>query len=116
FSPDRMIYGILLALHSLTRWLVLSGLLVSIVRSGRGWAGGSAFTRADNAFRHWTTTAAHVQLVLGVWLYFVSPITAFFMNNFSEAVHVRDVRFFGMEHSLIMTVAVVLVTIGSARA
>jgi hypothetical protein len=111
-----MIYTLLLTLHSLVRWLVLAGLLSVLFRAYRGWWQRKPFSRLDNAFRHWTVTAAYIQLVLGLWLYLVSPVMDYFLHHYKEAVLQREVRFFGMEHSPMMIFAVVLVTLGSARA
>lgn len=109
-------YSTLLAFHSLFRWLVLISLLVSIVIAWRGWQRRRAFSPLHNSLRHWTATIVHIQLLLGLWLYFISPITGFFLQNFREAVKIRDVRFFGMEHIVMMLIAVVIITIGSAKA
>lgn len=109
-------YSTLLSLHSICRWLVLVSLLYAIYRGFQGWKKGAAFTTSDNILRHTTATVAHVQLLLGLWLYFISPIVDYFLHNFKEAVHERDIRFFGMEHSLMMLIAVVLITMGSALA
>lgn len=111
-----MMYPHLLSLHSLVRWLVLASLVFAILRAFLGWRGKRAFTKFDDSVRHWTATIAHVQLTLGIWLYGISPIIAYFWSNFKTAVKIRDVRFFGMEHSLMMFVAVVLITIGSIKA
>ena len=70
----------------------------------------------DNRVRHITATIAHVQLIIGLWLYFISPIVAYFLYNFSTAVQNRQVRFFGMEHVTMMLTGIVLITIGSAKA
>lgn len=109
-------YAILLALHSLTRWLVLVSLLYAIVNSYRGWLFHKPWLRSDDIIRHTTATIAHVQLVLGAVLYFISPIVNYFLHNFSTAVHDRIIRFFGMEHITMMLVGITLVTIGSAKA
>lgn len=109
-------FPIILTLHSLVRWLVLISLLFAVYRGFRGWRSGNLFSAFDNAVRHWTATIAHIQLILGLWLYFISPLTDYFMNHFSEAVHERTLRFFGMEHSLVMFVAITVITIGSAKA
>lgn len=106
----------LLALHSLVRWLVLASLLFAIFRGYRGWLTRKQFSRFDNSVRHWTATIAHIQLLLGGALYVVSPIVNHFLQNFQEAVHQRDLRFFGMEHITMMVLAVVVITIGSAKA
>lgn len=109
-------YITLLALHSLTRWLVLASLLFAIVNSYRGWLANKPWLRSDDIIRHATATIAHVQLVLGVLLYFVSPIVSYFLHNFSTAVHDRIIRFFGMEHITMMLIGITMITIGSAKA
>jgi hypothetical protein len=109
-------YATLLALHSLTRWLVLASLLFSIFWAYRGWLLNKPYLRFDNSVRHITATIAHIQLVLGVWLYFISPIVNYFLHNFSTAVHERAIRFFGMEHITMMLIAITMITIGSAKA
>ncbi len=109
-------YPTLLATHSLVRWLVLASLLIALACAYNGWFSKRKFSRFDNAVRHWTATIAHIQLVLGLWLYVISPFSNQFLKGFSDTVHLRDLRFFGMEHSLMMVVAVVLITIGSAKA
>ncbi|HEY8931013.1 MAG TPA: hypothetical protein VIM55_17550 [Mucilaginibacter sp.] len=109
-------YAFLLSLHSLVRWFVLAGLLFSIYRGYRGWLGNKPFTQTDNTGRIVAATAAYIQLVLGLWLYFISPVVSYFLHNFNTAVHERVIRFFGMEHITMMLIAIVLVTIGSAKA
>ena len=109
-------YATLLALHSLTRWLVLSTLIFSIVLAYRGWLLKKPFLKFDNATRHITATVVHVQLVLGVWLYFISPIVSYFLHNLGTAMHERAIRFFGMEHITMMLIGITVITIGSAKA
>lgn len=109
-------YPTILALHSSVRWFVLTGLLVALYRAYRGWFTGRAFSPLDNAVRHWTATVAHIQLLLGLGLYFISPVIQYFLHSYKDAVHMREIRFFGMEHSVLMLSAIVFITIGSAKA
>lgn len=109
-------FATLLALHSLVRWLVLTVLVLAIFRAYRGWRLQLRFTRFDNAVRIWVTTIAHVQLLLGLSLYCISPMVRYFLNYFSEAVHHREARFFGMEHIFMMLMGIIVLTIGSAKA
>ncbi|GGC39532.1 hypothetical protein GCM10011386_34510 [Parapedobacter defluvii] len=109
-------YVTLLALHSLIRWVVLAGLLFAVFRAYQGWFTNRKFSRFDHSIRHWTATVVHIQFLLGIALYAISPLVDYFLHNFREAVHQRDARFFGMEHSLMMLLAVVVITIGSAKA
>lgn len=109
-------YQFVLPLHSLVRWFVLISLLFAIYNAYKGWLTNKAFTKFDNSVRHWTATIAHIQLVLGILLYFISPIVDYFLNNFSESVRNNEMRFFGMEHSAMMLIAILLITIGSLLA
>ena len=106
----------LLIFHSFFRWLVLASLLYAIHRAYQGWFSDRPFSRFDNTIRHTTATIAHIQLILGLWLYTVSPLVQFFLQNYNEAVQDRQTRFFGMEHSTMMLVAIIVITIGSASA
>lgn len=109
-------YSTLLAFHSLLRWLVLASLLYTTYRAYKGWFSGKSFSAFDNSVRHITATIAHIQLIAGLWLYFISPVIKYFLNNFKDAVHERPIRFFGMEHSTMMLAAIIIITIGSASA
>lgn len=109
-------YPTLLAIHSLVRWMVLAALLTALYRAYGGWRSGRAFSGVDHTLRRWTAIIAQVQLALGLWLYTVSPFSGYFLEHFPESVHLREFRFFGMEHSLMMCVSVVLVTVGSVKA
>ncbi|MCU0434214.1 MAG: hypothetical protein MUC87_12215 [Bacteroidia bacterium] len=109
-------FTFLLAFHSLWRWAVLFSLLYSIYRGFVRKQKNLPFTKADNSLRHWTATIAHLQLAIGFVLYFKSPTVDYFLNNFGEAIKSTDTLFFGLLHILLMTVAVVLITIGSALA
>jgi hypothetical protein len=102
--------------HNFMRWIVLASLLFAIYRAYKGYYSKAAFSKIDNAVRHWTATIAHVQLMIGMVLYFQSPIIKYFMANFKEAVKTFDLLFFGLIHSSLMLTAIVIITIGSAKA
>ncbi|MDJ1466545.1 hypothetical protein QNI19_06340 [Cytophagaceae bacterium DM2B3-1] len=105
-------YPFLLFFHSVFRWLVLLSLLYSIFRAFTGWRSARPFSGTDNATRHWTATIAHVQLMVGFTLYFVSPLVQAFRAG--GGMHSMELAFFGMVHIACMLVAVVVITIGSA--
>ncbi|MBO9728349.1 MAG: hypothetical protein J7623_06890 [Chitinophaga sp.] len=108
-------YPAILALHSLVRWLLLASLIFAIYRAWRGWLSGKTFSSFDHTIRRWTIIFAHIQFLVGLYLYFISPLISYFWAHFKEAVHQREIRFFGMEHSLMMMIAVVVLTIGAAK-
>jgi hypothetical protein len=107
-------YPILLFSHSLIRWFVLVTVLSTLIRSYYAWLANKPFTKSDNALRLVTLSFVHIQAVLGIVLYCVSPIVKYFFSNFKDAVHEKEFRFFGMEHSIMMLTAVVLISIASS--
>ena len=109
-------YTTLVTIHSLFRWIVLISLCLAIYRGFRGWKSNKSFTPFDNRVRHYTATFIHIQLILGLWLLFISPFVAYFWEFLSDEIHERETRFFGLEHPAMMIVAVILVTIGSYKA
>jgi hypothetical protein len=109
-------YSFALILHSLIRWLVLASVISAAWMSFRGWKGKKRYTTKHNLVRILAVSAVHAQWSLGLILYFTSPITGYFLKNFSEAVHMRDMRFFGMEHITMMIIAVSMITHGSTQA
>ncbi len=109
-------YAVLLSLHSFLRWLVLASLLYSLYISYRGFIKKMLFTAKEDAIRHWTATIAHVQLVVGFTLYIKSPIIQFFWADTKKTNPSLEISFFGWMHILLMLLAIVVITIGSAKA
>lgn len=111
-----MLYSIFLVLHSLLRWFVLISLIYSMFMAYRGWFSKLPYTPRNDKIRNITVITAHVQLLVGLILYGISPIIHSMFQNFGEAMGQSSIRFYGMEHSIMMIIAVVLITIGSAKA
>jgi hypothetical protein len=109
-------YSTLIFLHSLTRWLVVISLIYAIYRGYVGFKFQKTFTKTDNAVRHWTATIAHIQLIIGILVYTQSPSIMYFWKHTREALRNWDVTFYSLVHALIMLLAIVLLTIGSAKA
>jgi len=108
-------YQVLLPLHSLIRWLVLIALLFAIFRAYRGKVNKQPFSGFDHAVMMVSLKIVQVQFCIGIALYVLSPVVKYFLYNFKEAVHFREVRFFGMEHITMMVLAVAVITIGSDK-
>jgi hypothetical protein len=108
-------YQILLTVHSYWRWLVLISLLFCIIKSFIDFRKGNVYSNFDGLLRKITISIVHIQLILGVLLYTVSPFVKFFFMDISSGLHLREVRFFAIEHSLMMGVSIVLITIGAVK-
>lgn len=109
-------YTFLIVSHSIVRWLIVPAMIYALFRGFRGWAQKRPFTKTDDSVRHITATLTHIQLMIGYVLYFNSPFITYFRTHFKEAVGQFDFVFFGMIHITLMTIAIVLVTIGSSAA
>jgi hypothetical protein len=109
--------SVLLTFHSIFRWLVLISLCTTIYRSAKALLAKDPFSKKDDAFRHWTATIIHIQLMFGMMMYFSSPAVARFRAIGMETARgITEPLFFGIVHISMMMAAVILVTIGSALA
>lgn len=108
-------YSFLLATHSILRWVFLVFILISLVQAYSGWFGNKPYTKGANTFKTLTVSTIHLQLIIGFVLYFVSPIVSSFLDNVGAGMKDSVSRYFGMEHMIMMLIAVVLITIGSAK-
>ena len=100
-------------LHSYMTYLVLLGVLFSFASALAGMFGSRLFTDGDRKKGLLGLIPAHLQGVIGVILYFVSPLGA---SNFSgEAMGDSTSRLYMLEHPLTMIIALVLITIGYSR-
>jgi len=103
-------YNILVSAHSGLRWLVLIFLLIALYQ---------AFTKRgkfgdikETPFVLIALIITHIQLLAGLILFFISPKVQFGGSTMSSSV----LRFFTVEHSLLMIIAVILITMGYSRA
>lgn len=96
----------LLHLHSTLRYLILIALIVVIVKSLMGWLGKKPYTNLDNKLGLYLFIFTHMQLLIGLVLYFVSDVV-----QFNEAtMKNKDLRYWAVEHISIMLISVVLIT------
>jgi len=109
-------YQILLPLHSIVRWLLIAALLFCLLKSINGLIRKSRYGKLDNIFRSITSGVSHLQLIIGIVLYFKSPITTYFRTNTAQAIGYADVTFFGLFHICFMVVSILLLTIGASKA
>ncbi|MFM7851519.1 MAG: cytochrome B [Flammeovirgaceae bacterium] len=99
-------HSTLLLLHSLVRYFVLIFLILLIVRSLIGWQGKSSFSKRDDQLSLWLFMFTHLQLLIGLILFFVSPAVIFSKASMAD----RMARYWLVEHNTGMIVAIVLIT------
>ena len=97
--------------HSGLRWIALILLIYSVINAFSRKNSGE-FSKKDKMLNLFAMVTLHVQLVLGLVLYFNSGKV-----NFGEGWMKQELyRFYGMEHLVGMLVAIVLVTVGYSKA
>lgn len=107
-------YPVLQTIHSYLAYLVLFALLVATFSAFFGYSGNRPFQDRDRKVALMGLIASHLQLLLGLILYFVSPLG---LSNLSGATMKDSVsRLYALEHPLINIIAIVLITIGYSRA
>lgn len=109
-------YDLILPLHSLLRWVVVIAAVLAVVRGFLGWSGRRPWSGLDDRLGLIFTISLDVQVLLGLLLYFVlSPITRAAMNDMGAAMSNKIMRFFLIEHLLLMIIALSIAHIGRSR-
>lgn len=100
--------------HSGLRWVVLILLVAATFKALLKWRSNAPFTEGDRKLNLFTMIGAHVQLVIGFALYFISPKVVEF-SKFGEAMKETVSRFYAVEHTIGMLLAIILITIGYSK-
>ena len=109
-------YPLVLTLHSLVRWAIVIVGVVAVVRAFMGWRGNKPWAQLDDRLGLGFTSVMDLNLLLGLLLYFVlSPITTGALRDMGAAMGNSALRYFAVEHILIMIIAVVVAHIGRSR-
>lgn len=100
-----------LILHSLIRWLVLIFAFWTVISALTGLSGKREYSRADGKSNFFFMLSMDIQLLIGLILYFTN---GWFdsLKHLGESMKDPMVRFFTMEHSVMMIIAWILVHAG----
>lgn len=109
-------YTGLLHIHSLLRYIILILLLVAIYKAFNGWLAKQLFTPGIRKLNLMTLIFAHIQLLVGLGIYFISTDVKAAFANMSEAIKNPVLRFWSVEHIAMMVIAIALITSGYALA
>jgi len=110
-------YQLVLTLHSWNRWLVLLALIAALGLAYWGWLGKRPHRRPDRLLGTILTGLLHVQLLLGLTLYFgLSPWTKLAAANRPAAWQDTTLRFWSITHISLMVTAIVVAQVGQSLA
>jgi hypothetical protein len=105
-------HSLLLLTHSALRYFVLILLLVVIVRSLQRWLNKSKYDKMDDQLSLGLFMATHTQLIVGLILYFVSPVVIFSGASMKD----MTARYWLVEHGTGMIIAIVLISVARISA
>lgn len=97
--------------HSGWAYLALLLLVFAVVNSLIGKSSKKEFTDKDRKIALFGLIAAHIQLVVGLILYFVSPLGSALLGEMKDA----SARLTSLEHPLLNIIAIILITIGWSK-
>lgn len=100
-------YTGLLHTHSSLRYVVLLLLVIVVAKSMVGLISKKPFEKADEKLTLWLMIATHIQLLVGLVLYFVSPVVKFGSDTMKDSL----IRYWTVEHAFLMLIAIVLITL-----
>lgn len=101
--------------HSGLAYLALAALVLVIIYALIGSLSGRAFTEKDRKIAMIAFILSHIQLLIGLILYFVSPL-GFSLLTGGGAMSDSTARLTALEHPLINIVAIILISVGYIRA
>ena len=104
-------YEFIQKFHSGWAYLVLLILVVAVVNALLGLSSKKEFTTKDRKIALFALIFTHIQLVIGLIAYFVSPLGLASFGQMSD----KALRLTSLEHPLINIIAIVLIPIGWSK-
>lgn len=110
-KKHRIMLNGLVHAHSGLRWIALL-LLVLAIFNALASKGKNSYEKKDKMINLFAMIFLHIQLLIGLVLYFISDKIGFVEGWMKDPIR----RFYGLEHILMMVIAIALVTIGRKKA
>ncbi len=109
-------YEIIFTIHSYVAYVVLAILLLVFINAIRGWFGNKMFTpEKDYRISLFGLILAHIQLLIGLILYFVSAKGLNTVQELGMGGMDSASRLLAIEHPFVNILAVILITVGWSR-
>ncbi|GAA3759604.1 hypothetical protein GCM10022423_08170 [Flavobacterium ginsengiterrae] len=110
-KKTQFMYHFLQKFHSGWAYLALLLLVFAVINAIIGFTSKKEFTAKDRKISLFALIGTHTQLLIGLILYFVSPLGKDSLGQMSNAA----LRLTSLEHPLINLIAIVLITIGWSK-
>ncbi|MFM2369339.1 MAG: hypothetical protein RL619_1639, partial [Bacteroidota bacterium] len=110
-TKTQFMYEFIQKFHSGWAYLALLLLVVAVVNSFIGMSSKKEFTSKDRKIALLGLIGTHTQLLIGLILYFVSPLGFASLGQMSD----KALRLTSLEHPLINIIAITLITMGWSK-
>jgi len=100
-------------LHSALAYLVLTLIVIVILIALTGKLSGKPFSSSLKRLALWSMIAVHLQFVIGLVLYFLSPLG--FSALSGEAMGDSMLRLYTVEHPITMLLGIIFITIDHGK-
>ena len=108
-------YSTIKMLHSYWAYFVLLILIVAVANAIIGFTSGKKFTSKDLRISLFALIFTHLQLLIGLILYFVSPFGMDMISNRGMGGMSSAERLLALEHPFVGILAIILITIGWSK-
>ncbi|MBP7679313.1 MAG: hypothetical protein KA096_02730 [Bacteroidales bacterium] len=105
------LYPILIHMHSIFRWVALILIVMAIIDAVIKLKAKYKPVVKDSKWKLFAMIILHVQFIIGLILYFISPKVIFDAVSMKNSMQ----RFFLVEHIALMIIAIVLITVGHVK-
>jgi len=102
-------------LHSFMPYLLLTVLVLLLIKSFVAYRNNQPHTEAHRKNGLIVLILAHLQLLLGCTLYFVSPMSTTGLSDMGAAMKDSTLRLYALEHPLMMIIAIVFITMAYSK-
>lgn len=106
-------YKFLKELHSGFRYVVFLLIVLALVQALIGLFAKKPYTETNRKVNLFAMISVHIQLLVGLILYFYSPFVNF--KNMGAAMKEATTRYWTVEHFVMMLFAMILITVGHSR-
>lgn len=103
--------------HSYWAYLVLFIVLIATLNALAGFFGNKEYQPKDFRIALFALIVSHIQLLLGLVLYFISPLGLKSISSNGMGAVMKDsmLRLYAVEHITVMILAVVFITVGYSK-
>ena len=102
-------------LHSFLPYILLTVLVLALLKSFVAFRSNQPHTEAHRKNGLIVLIVAHLQLLLGIVLYIVSPKGLNTLNDMGTTMKNPDLRLYALEHPVMMIIAIVFITMAYSK-